>query len=57
MDFLTKQELYLKAKTDLFKAENSFMQLTPEQQRRLILEMFGYELLVAAVEFAYRRKE
>ena len=56
MDSLTEQKLYLEAKADLFKAEESFLKLTPEQKQRLIIEMFGYELLVAAVEFANRRK-
>ena len=56
MDSLTAQKLYLEAKADLFKAEESFLKLTPEQKQRLIIEMFGYELLVAAVEFANRRK-
>lgn len=56
MNSSTEQEKYLKAKADLFMAEESFLKLTPEQKQRLIIEMFGYELLVAAVEFANRRK-
>lgn len=56
MDSLNEQKLYLEAKADLFKAEESFLKLTPEQKQRLIIELFGYELLVAAVEFANRMK-
>ena len=56
MDSLTEQKLYLEAKADLFKAEESFLKLTPEQKQRLIIEMFGYELLVEAVKFAERVK-
>lgn len=56
MNSLTEQKLYLEAKADLFKAEESFLKLTPEQKQRLIIEMFGYELLMEAVKFAERRK-
>lgn len=56
MNPLYEQELYLKAKADLFKAEDSFIKLTPGQQQQLIIEMFGYELLVSAVEFVNKRK-
>lgn len=56
MDSLTEQKLYLEAKADLFKAEESFLKLTPEQKQRLIIELFGYELLMEIVKFAERGK-
>ena len=55
MNSLYEQELYLKAKADLFKAEESFLKLTPEQKQRLIIELFGYELLMEAVKFAEKK--
>ena len=50
MNSLQEKELYLKAKADLLKAEDSFYKLSQEQRNKLIIELFGYESIVKLVE-------